>query len=44
MTTSYHPIRERWLQERGEVSLRTAAMVVAIQKIALIYEQAGIFP
>jgi glutamate dehydrogenase (NAD(P)+) len=44
MTTSYHPIRERWLQERGEVSLRTAAIVVAIQKIALIYEQAGIFP
>jgi glutamate dehydrogenase (NAD(P)+) len=44
MITSYHPIRERWLQESGQVSMRTAAMIVAIQKIAVIYEQAGIFP
>jgi glutamate dehydrogenase (NAD(P)+) len=44
MIGAYHPIRERRKQENGRISLRTAAMVVAIEKIALNYEQMGIFP
>jgi glutamate dehydrogenase (NAD(P)+) len=44
MIGAYHPIRERWKGENGRISLRTAAMIVAIEKIALNYEQLGIFP
>jgi glutamate dehydrogenase (NAD(P)+) len=44
MIGAYHPIRERWKQERGKTDLRTAAMIVAIDKVALSYEQLGIFP
>jgi glutamate dehydrogenase (NAD(P)+) len=44
MVAAYHPIRERWKQEQGKIGLRTAAMIVAIDKIALSYEQLGIFP
>jgi glutamate dehydrogenase (NAD(P)+) len=44
MIGSYHPIREQWKAKGGAVSLRTAAMMVAIRKIALNYEQLGIFP
>ncbi|MEP7175901.1 MAG: Glu/Leu/Phe/Val dehydrogenase [Gemmatimonadales bacterium] len=44
MTGAYHPIRERWKAGRGELDLRTAAMIVAIDKVALSYEQLGIFP
>ncbi|MEO8449026.1 MAG: Glu/Leu/Phe/Val dehydrogenase [Gemmatimonadota bacterium] len=44
MVSAYHPIRERWKQEQGKVGLRTAAMIVAIDKVALSYEQLGIFP
>jgi glutamate dehydrogenase (NAD(P)+) len=43
MIGAYHPIRELWKQ-RGDVDLRTAAMIVAIDKVALSYEQLGIFP
>jgi glutamate dehydrogenase (NAD(P)+) len=43
MIGAYHPIREVWKQ-RGDVDLRTAAMIVAIDKVALSYEQLGIFP
>ncbi|HLS47729.1 MAG TPA: hypothetical protein VK012_04375, partial [Gemmatimonadales bacterium] len=43
MVGSYHPIREAW-KSRSDVDLRTAAMIVAIDKVALSYEQLGIFP
>lgn len=43
MIGAYHPIRETW-KRQGEVDLRTAAMIVAIDKVALSYEQLGIFP
>jgi glutamate dehydrogenase (NAD(P)+) len=43
MIGAYHPIRERWKQQQG-TDLRTAAMIVAIDKVALSYEQLGIFP
>ena len=44
MIGAYHPIRKEWKERRGQVDLRTAAMIVAIDKVALSYEQLGIFP
>jgi glutamate dehydrogenase (NAD(P)+) len=44
MIGAYHPIRETWKRHSGEFDLRTAAMIVAIDKVALSYEQLGIFP
>jgi glutamate dehydrogenase (NAD(P)+) len=44
MVQAYHPIREVWLQQRDKVNLRIAAMIVAIDKVAISYEQLGIFP
>ena len=44
MMGAYHPIREAWKGQGGKVDLRTAAMIVAIDKVALSYEQLGIFP
>ena len=45
MIGAYYPIRETWKRHRGDsVDLRTAAMIVAIDKVALSYEQLGIFP
>jgi glutamate dehydrogenase (NAD(P)+) len=44
MIGAYHPIREAWKQQRDKVDLRIAAMVVAIDKVALSYQQLGIFP
>ena len=44
MVAAYHPIREVWKQQLGKVDLRIAAMIVAIDKVALSYEQLGIFP
>jgi glutamate dehydrogenase (NAD(P)+) len=44
MIGAYHPIREKWKRHGGKVDLRTAAMIVAIDKVALSYEQLGIFP
>jgi len=44
MIGAYHPIRETWKRHRGEVDLRTAAMIVAIDKVAQSYAQLGIFP
>lgn len=43
MINAYHPIREAWKQ-RGKVNMRTAAMIVAIDKVAVSYDQLGIFP
>jgi glutamate dehydrogenase (NAD(P)+) len=44
MIGAYHPIRETWKQLGGKETLRTAALIVAIDKVALSYEQLGIFP
>jgi glutamate dehydrogenase (NAD(P)+) len=44
MVGAYHPIREVWKQKRDKIDLRIAAMIVAIDKVALSYEQLGIFP
>jgi glutamate dehydrogenase (NAD(P)+) len=44
MVTAYHPIRKEWKERKGAVDLRTAAMIVAIDKVALSYAQLGIFP
>jgi glutamate dehydrogenase (NAD(P)+) len=44
MIGAYHPIREVWKQRGDKESLRTAAMIVAIDKVAVSYEQLGIFP
>jgi glutamate dehydrogenase (NAD(P)+) len=44
MVGAYHPIREVWKQQQGKVDLRIAAMIVAIDKVAMSYEQLGIFP
>ncbi len=44
MITAYHPIREVWKKHGGRVDLRTAGMIVAIDKVAASYEQLGIFP
>jgi len=44
MIEAYHPIREVWKKEAGKLDMRTAAMIVAIDKVALSYEQLGIFP
>jgi glutamate dehydrogenase (NAD(P)+) len=44
MMNAYHPIRKEWKERKGEIDMRTAAMIVAIDKVALSYEQLGIFP
>jgi glutamate dehydrogenase (NAD(P)+) len=44
MIGAYHPIREMWKQQGGKADLRTAALIVAINKVATSYEQLGIFP
>jgi glutamate dehydrogenase (NAD(P)+) len=44
MIGAYHPIREVWKQQGEKVDLRIAALIVAIDKVALSYEQLGIFP
>jgi glutamate dehydrogenase (NAD(P)+) len=44
MIGAYHPVREAWKQRQGKTDLRTAAMIVAIDKVATSYEQLGIFP
>ena len=44
MSSAYHPIREEWKQRQSQVNLRTAAMIVAIDKVATSYVQLGIFP
>jgi glutamate dehydrogenase (NAD(P)+) len=44
MVVSYRDVRETWRRRDGGVDLRTAAMMVAIDKIASAYEELGIFP
>ena len=44
MIAAYHPVREVWKRHGGAQDLRTAALIVAIDKVARSYEQLGIFP
>jgi len=44
MIGAYHPIREVWKRFGGTEDMRTAALIVAIDKVATSYEQLGIFP
>ncbi|MBC8172282.1 MAG: Glu/Leu/Phe/Val dehydrogenase [Chitinophagales bacterium] len=44
MINSYHSIRDEWKSNTKVDSLRSAAFVVAIKKIASDYEALGIFP
>ncbi len=44
MIGAYHPIRKEWKERAGAVDMRTAAMIVALDKVALSYGQLGIFP
>ena len=44
MITSYNQIREIWLSNEKADNLRTAAFVNAINKIATVYMELGIFP
>ena len=44
MVTAYHAIREIKLRHDGKADLRTAAFINAIEKIALCYQELGIFP
>ncbi len=44
MIYAYQAVRNEWVQRKGKVDMRTAAMIVAIDKVALSYEQGGIFP
>ncbi len=44
MITSYHEIREAYLNLNRSVDMRTAAFTVAINKVGGSYEELGIFP
>ncbi len=44
MISSYHEIRDAWVELEGKVDMRTAAFTVAINKIGVSYEELGIFP
>jgi glutamate dehydrogenase (NAD(P)+) len=44
MAQAYGSIREIRNQHKGDVDLRTAALILAIGKIAMAYEELGIFP
>lgn len=44
MLQAYQAVRHEWKGRKGAVDMRTAGMIVAIDKVALSYEQGGIFP
>ncbi len=44
MAVAYREIWETWKRLDADVDLRTAAMVNAIRKVAVTYEELGIFP
>jgi len=44
MISAYHQMREIRLQHNSEISLRTAAFIDAIDKVAISYKEMGIFP
>ncbi len=43
MISSYHEIRDAWKKHEG-INMRTAAFIVAINKVGVSYEELGIFP
>ena len=44
MITAYHNIRDQWRAQPQIEDMRTAAFVVAINKVGSDYMQLGIFP
>ncbi len=44
MVSAYREMREVHLANAPDESMRTAAFIIAIRKVALAYEQLGIFP
>ena len=44
MISAYNQIREKKRQHRDQIDLRTAALVIALDKVARIYIERGIFP
>ncbi len=44
MIGSYHEIRDEWIKHEGAIDMRTAAFIVAINKVGVSYEELGIFP
>jgi len=44
MIRAYHEIRDASVRVPGNRDLRTAAMIIAIEKVARTYQQLGIFP
>ena len=44
MGSAYHRLREIRARHQGKADLRTAAFIDAIDKIAICYEDLGIFP
>ncbi len=44
MIISYHQIRDAWREQNRNQTLRTAAFIAAIDKIATAYIDSGIFP
>ena len=44
MINAYHSIREQWLKQPEIEDLRTAAFVVAINKVGSDYKNLGVFP
>jgi glutamate dehydrogenase (NAD(P)+) len=44
MVVAYQQIREIWKTDHKIPSLRTAAFISAINKVAICYDQLGIFP
>ncbi len=44
MVVAYHGLREVWRRNGNNIDQRTAALVLAIDKIAAAYEELGIFP
>lgn len=44
MINAYHEIREGWKKDHNIPDLRTAAFIIAINKIAISYMELGIFP
>ena len=44
MISAWHQVRETWLQHDRKTDIRTAAFISAINKVAVSYQDLGIFP
>ncbi len=44
MITAWHQVREVWLRHDRRIDVRTAAFISAIDKVAVSYQDLGIFP